>query len=126
MAKAAGGINFTVQIGLNGGSSSDFLGGYGIGFDTTNKLKCTYYDVVAGEQSDSLYTTLVPGQWYKGTVEISYTTNTVNYYIDGVQKRSLSLSSDFIHFDRVLVVRGLGGPDGPKPYYVDDIKLYTK
>jgi hypothetical protein len=126
MAQSAGGINFTIEIGQNAGSSGGLGYAYGIGFDPSNNLKCTYSDLYNDARKDSLYTPLVSGQWYKGTVEISFTAKTVNYYLDGKQIRTMPLHGGIQGLDRVLIFRGLDDPAGPMPYFADDMKLYTK
>jgi hypothetical protein len=126
MAQSAGGINFTIELGQNAGSSGGLGYAYGIGFDTSNKLKCTYSDLYNDDRKDSLYTLLVPGKWYKGTVEISFTAKTVNYFLDGKQIRTMPLQvADLKRLDGVLLFRGVGA-EGAMSYFADDFKLYTK
>jgi hypothetical protein len=126
MARSAGGINFTMEIGQNAGSSGGLGYCYGIGFDPSNRLKCTYSDLYNDLRNDSLYTPLEAGYWYKATIEVSFTAKTVNYYLDGVQIRTMPLHDGIFRLDRVLIFRGMDGAEGPKQYYADDLTLYTK
>jgi hypothetical protein len=141
MAKEKGGINFTVEIGKNAGSSGGLGKAFGIGFDPNDSIKCKRY-----EQSDSLGNEVIAdsmigpiqlNHWYKCVVEVNFTTKTVTYSIDDAIVRSTALpTTDMAHIDRLLVFRGqtVGRPnygsidckEGPKQYYADDIVFYKK
>ena len=65
--------------------------------------------------------------WYKCVVEVDFTAMKVTWYLDGAQVRDMPLPAAHIFgIDKLLVIRGYGGADGPQPYYVDDLVVYTK
>jgi hypothetical protein len=126
MTKAAGHINFTVEIGQNAGSSGGLGKAFGLGFDSTNNVKSTYWDMFTG-QNDTMLGAIQPNKWYKGLVEFNWNTSTITYYLDDAVVRTVPFpTSDMMGIDRLLVFRGINGVDGPKQYYIDDIILYKK
>jgi len=138
MAKEKGGINFTVEIGKNAGSSGGLGKSFGIGFDPNDSIKCKYYDMLGNVSvADSMISQIQLNHWYKCVVEVNFTTKKVNYSIDDALVLSKDLpTSDMAHIDRLLVFRGatVDRPDyssvackeGVKQYYADDIVLYKK
>ena len=130
MAKTAGQANFTVEIGLNAGSSGGLGKSFGLGFDQNDSVKCTYYDSYTG-QNDTMIGAIQPNHWYKCDAEVNFTAQTITYYLEGATVRTRPLPTQEMYgIDRLLVFRGSGpnmdAPDGPKPYFADDIVLYTK
>jgi hypothetical protein len=126
MAMAKGQINFTVEIGQNAGSSGGLGKSFGFGFDKSDSVKTTYYDSWNGPQ-DIMLSAIQLNHWYKGNVEINFADNTVTYYLDDVKVRALALPlQEMYGIDRVLVFRGLKSTEGLKPYFADDIILYTR
>jgi len=142
MAKEKGGINFTVEIGKNAGSSGGLGKAFGIGFDPNDSIKCKMYeqrDATGNEViSDSMVAPMQLNHWYKCVVEIDFTAQKADYYIDDVKIRSVTLpTSDMGFIDRLLVFRGaqVSRPnyapaadckEGAKQYYADDIVFYKK
>jgi hypothetical protein len=135
MAKAAGQSNFTVEIGQNAGSSGGLAEAFGIGFDPSDSIKCTFYDTyysMNNGHNDSLLAPIQIDHWYKCAVEVNFTDSTIAYYLDGASVRTLPLPTSVMGIDRLLVFRGNFGmnyapsAEGPKQYYADDIVLYTK
>lgn len=136
MAKTAGEINFTVQIGQNSGSSGGLSKSFGLGFDPTDSIKCTYYDThyeMNNGSNDSMLSAIELNRWYKCAVEVDFTGKTIKYYLDDVNVRTLALpTAEMYGIDRLLVFRGMTGSnevassDGPKSCYADDIVLYEK
>jgi hypothetical protein len=138
MAEELGGINFTVEIGKNAGSSGGLGKSFGIGFDPSDSVKCKFYDMLGDVTvSDTILGPIQLNHWYKFVVEVDFTTRKVTYSIDDAVVVVKDLpSSDMAHIDRLLVFRGeyverpnyvtINCLKGPKPYYVDDIVLYKK
>jgi hypothetical protein len=139
LAKAKSGINFTVWIGKNSGSSGGLTPGFGLGFDSTNVLKTTYFNAYQMiPETDSLLTgiPIQPKHWYKCNVLVNLNDTTsdsaVTYFVDNVEVNKMPLPTyngayePFPGIDRLLVFRGPGGPNTFEPYYVDDIALYQK
>ena len=138
MAKEMGGINFTVEIGKNAGSSGGLGKSFGIGFDPSDSIKCKFYDMLGSVTvSDTLLGPIQLDHWYKCVVEVDFTTRKVTYSIDDAVVVIKDLpSSDMDHIDRLLVFRGeyveranyvtINCLEGPKQYYIDDIVLYKK
>jgi hypothetical protein len=133
MAKAAGQINFTVEIGQYKGSSGGLGKAFGFGFDRTDSLKCTYFNDHVG-QNDSMLSSIQLNHWYKCVVEVDFIDTTVTYYLDDAKVRALplpTLDQEMMGIDRFLVFRGMGlvdlpNAEGPKPYFADDIVFYKK
>jgi len=138
MAKEKGGINFTVEIGKNAGSSGGLGHAFGIGFDPNDSIKCKFYDMLGSvANTDTMIQPMELDHWYKCVVEVSFTTGKITYSIDDgvVLTRDIPTTS-MTQIDRLLVFRGASveRPDystalcseGPKKYYVDDIVFYKK
>jgi hypothetical protein len=128
MAKAAGHTNFTVQFGQNAGSSGGLGKAFGLGFDKSDSVKVGYYDLWdMNPQSDSMLAPIRYNRWYKCAVEVDFTAQKITWKLDDAVVKTQSLpTSDMNGFDEILVLRGMDGADGPKPYYADDIVLYTR
>jgi hypothetical protein len=129
MAKSAGHTNFTVQLGKNAGSSGGLGKQFGLGFDKSDYVKCVFYNMDdITPQQDSLLAPIQFNHWYKGVVEVNFTTNAVTYYLDDVMVKNMSFPAlaTMYGIDRLLVFRGMEGAEGPKPYYADDIVVYKK
>lgn len=130
-ANAAGQTNFTVEIGQNAGSSGGLGKAFGLGFDKTDSVKCTYYDSYTG-QNDKMLSAIQANRWYKCDVEVDFTAKTAAYFLDGAKVRTVGLPTQEMYgIDRVLVFRGMGlvdlpNAEGPKPYFADDIVFYKK
>jgi hypothetical protein len=133
MASAVGQTNFTVEFGQNAGSSGGLGKAFGIGFDKSDSIKTVYYDTYLGlsPEFDSTIAPIQPGHWYKCAVEVNLdaaaSPTAITWYIDGAKIQTRPLPTQELYgIDRLLVFRGIGGAEGPKPYYADDIVLYTK
>jgi hypothetical protein len=134
MASAKGQANFSVQLGQDNGSSGGLGKSFGFGFDKSDSIKTTSYDTWGGlsPESDSMIAPIQLNHWYKCNVEVDLgTTWTVTWRLDGeVVKSSPLPTQEMNRIDRVLVFRGaepgLAGAEGTKPYYADDIVLYTR
>jgi hypothetical protein len=137
MATAKGQANFTVAIGQNNGSSGGLGKAFGIGFDMSDSVKCSYYDSWSGH-SDTMIAPIQLNKWYKCVVEVDMDAKIITYSLDDVKVRTVPLPSiEWSWVDRVLVLRGLGDYDqngsliqivdnAPKQYYADDIVLYKR
>jgi hypothetical protein len=128
MAKSAGSINFTVGIGQNAGSSGGLAKQFGFGFDTSNYIKCLYYDSYnMFPENDSMIAPIQAGHWYKCDVEVDFTGQNIFWYLDGVLVMTRPVPTGGMSgIDRLLIFRGMDGAEGPKPYFADDIVVYTK
>jgi hypothetical protein len=138
MAKAPVQTNFTVEIGQNNGSSGGLGKAFGIGFDMTDSVKCSYYDSWTGHK-DTMIAPIELNKWYKCNVEVDMDAvpGTISYYLDDILVRTLPLpTGEWYGIDRLLVFRGLGdytqdgslipSADGVAQYYADDIVVYKK
>jgi hypothetical protein len=136
MAKALGQANFTVEIGANAGSSGGVQPAFGIGFDPSDSIKCTYYDMYYpynNGHGDSLIAPMTPNHWYKCVVEADRSAQTITYSIDDALVRTFPFDTTRVMgIDKLLVFRGFSGvnnaqsAEGPKQYYADDIVFYKK
>jgi hypothetical protein len=133
MATAKGEINFSVQFGQNAGSSGGLGKQFGLGFDPSDSIKCTYYDMdLMNPQADSMLAPMQLNHWYQCKVEVNFGAaagdpNAIAWYLDGTKVMSKPLPTQEMYgIDRLLVLRKVGNSNGPEPYYVDDIVLYTK
>jgi hypothetical protein len=138
MAKEKGGINFTVEIGKNAGSSGGLGKAFGIGFDPNDSIKCKFYDMLGSEiVSDVMIAPIQLDHWYNCAVEVDLTAKKVSYFIDDANVLSKDLpTADMGHIDRLLVFRGayverpgyvnVDCQEGQKQYFADDIVLYKK
>jgi hypothetical protein len=138
MAKELGQANFTVEIGANAGSSGGVQPAFGIGFDPSDSIKCTYYDMYYPYNNgygDSLLCPFELNRWYKCAVEANFSDSTITYYLDDVLVRTFPLDvARIMGIDKLLVFRGMNGAfglmdasaEGPKQYYADDIVFYKK
>ena len=134
MAKAKGQINFTLELGQNGGSSGGLSQAFGIGFDVRDSIKSTNYDFFTG-RTDKMWGAIQPDYWYKCNVEIDFTTKKAAYYIDNQKVDEGNLpTAEMYGIDRLLIFRGemtldergISCSEGPKPCYIDNIVLYKK
>jgi hypothetical protein len=131
MATAAGQTNFSVRFGQNAGSSGGLGKAFGFGFDKTDSVKTIYYDSwEMNPEIDSMLAPIQMNHWYKCVVEINFAAGTagnITWKLDDavVQTKPLPVS-EMYGIDRALVFRGMDGADGVKPYYADDIVVYTK
>jgi hypothetical protein len=136
MAKALGQACFTVEIGANAGSSGGVQPAFGIGFDPSDSIKCTYYDMYYPQNNghgDSLIAPMTLNHWYKCVVEADRSAQTITYSIDDALVRTFPFDTTrAMGIDKLLVFRGSSGvnnapsAEGAKQYYVDDIVLYKK
>jgi hypothetical protein len=135
MAKVAGQSNFTVEIGQNAGSSGGLAEAFGIGFDPSDSIKCTFFDTyysMNNGHNDSLLAPIQIDHWYKCAVEVNFTDSTIAYYLEDALVRTLPLPTSVMGIDRLLVFRGNWGMhdapsvEGTKQYYADDIVLYKR
>jgi hypothetical protein len=141
MAKAAGQANFTVDFGQDAGSSGGMSGHFGIGFDPSDSLVCTYYDMYdySSRMDNGYWNKLIApielNRWYKCNVEANFTDSTLTYKIDDSLVRADTLPvAHLMGIDGLLVFRGYGyfgmryapSTEGPQQYYVDDIVVYKK
>jgi len=135
MAKAKGGINFTLELGQYAGSSGGLSKSFGIGFDIFDSIKATHYDADGG-RTDKMVEPIKLNYWYKCKIEINFNDSTATYYIDGNMVDQGKLPSrEMYGIDKMLIFRGPLAQkgdeypecqEGPKPYYIDDIVLYTR
>jgi len=137
MAKALGQANFTVEIGANAGSSGGVQPAFGMGFDPSDSIKCTYYEMnypYNNGYGDSLLCPFELDRWYKCVVEANFSDSTITYYLDDVLVRTFPLDvARTMGIDKLLVFRGFyagmnatPSQEGPKQYYADDIVFYKK
>jgi hypothetical protein len=141
MATGKGQANFSVQFGQNAGSSGGLGKAFGIGFNKSDSITCVYYDYMDMNQYlDSAIAPMQLNHWYKCAVEVNFGatqgTGTITWKLDDVVVRTSPLpTQDMNGIDRTLVFRGVNPNDlamhtdhlsGPKPYYADDIVLYTR
>jgi hypothetical protein len=128
MATAAGQTNFSVRFGQNNGSSGGLGKGFGFGFDKSDSVKTLYYDSWdMTPETDSMLAPIQLNRWYKCVVEINFTAQNITWKLDDAVVQTKPLPTNEMYgVDRVLVFRGLDGADGVKPYYADDIVVYTK
>jgi hypothetical protein len=129
-ANALGQTNFTVELGQNAGSSGGLGKSFGMGFDQTDSVKCTYFDTYTG-QNDKMLSRIQINRWYKCAVEVNFTAATISYYLDDAKVKSVPRPTQEMYgIDRLLVFRGVGlngdGAEGPKSYFADDIVVYKK
>jgi hypothetical protein len=136
MAKELQQANFTVGIGASPSSSGGVQPLFGIGFDPSDSIKCTYYDMYYpynNGHGDSLIAPITPNHWYKCVVEANFSDTTITYSIDDVQVRTFPMDTTRIMgISSLVVLRGMTGvnnapsAEGPKKYYADDIVFYKK
>ena len=130
MAKTAGETDFTVVIGQNAGSSGGLGKQFGLGFDKSDSVKCVYYDSYnmfpENDSSDRPYS--AAGDWYKCDVEIDFTGKTITWYLDGILLMTRPVpTTEMTGVDLRCSYSGAWtAPEGPKPYFADDIVVYTK
>ena len=131
MASVLSQSDFAALIVESGGSSDAGLHQYGFGFDSTDSIKTYDYDFFDTAQQNKNVSKIQANHWYKCVVEVDFkTTNAITYYLDDVLVRTVPMpnSNSFDGLDWLYVLRQNTGTgrQSPKPYYVDDIKVYKK
>jgi hypothetical protein len=125
--------NFGVEIGQNPGSSGKVSPSFGIYFDPSDSIKCTFFTAWPVVDRQTIVAPIQAGQWYKCQVEVNFEDSTVSYFIDDILKHTEPIVAEnyFGGIERLLVYRGkygkipLDSEEGVKPYYIDDITFYT-
>jgi hypothetical protein len=129
MASALAQSDFTALIVESGGSSDAGLHQYGFGFDSTDSIQANDYDFYDTTRQNKNIAKIQVNHWYKCVVEVDFSkTNLITYYLDDVLVRTVPIPSTLYGLDWLYVLRRNTGTGrhGPKPYYVDDISVYTK
>lgn len=123
--------DFAALIVESGGSSDAGLHQYGFGFDSTDSIKTYDYDFFDTAQQNKNISKINANHWYKCVVEVDFSaTGAITYYLDDVLVRTVPMPSSnmFDGLDWLYVLRQNTGTgrQSPKPYYIDDIRVYTK
>jgi hypothetical protein len=131
MAGALAQSDFAALIVESGGSSDAGLHQYGFGFDSTDSIRTYDYDFYDTTRQNKNIAKIKANHWYKCVVEVDFgKTKIITYYLDDVLVRTVPVpdSKEFDGLDWLYVLRQNTGTgrQSPKPYYIDDISVYTK